>query len=70
LVLVVVDDELRNGHYATALLSILRSKGHELDICKLLILVRDAVLETTAGIQQPWHDSSLSSFADVFLMPA
>jgi hypothetical protein len=58
----------RNGYYTAALLSLLRSRGHELDVRKLLVLVRDSVMKATAESQQPWFNSS-SSCEDVFVMP-
>jgi uncharacterized caspase-like protein len=63
---IALDGEGRNSPYAAALLRHIEEPG--LEIGKLFRLVRDTVLETTGGEQEPFTYGSLPG-EDIFLIP-
>ncbi|HMO70765.1 MAG TPA: caspase family protein [Paracoccaceae bacterium] len=63
---IALDGEGRNSPYAAALLRHIEEPG--LEIGKLFRLVRDSVLETTRGAQEPFTYGSLPG-SDIFLIP-
>lgn len=63
---VAQDGEIRNSPYATALMQTLREPGVE--IGKVFRRVRDRVLESTNGVQEPFLYGSLSA-EDIYLNP-